>query len=60
MKKDYIQPSAEIVSIEPQGMMALSRIDVYNGSGNPSVGGGNAMSGHRGWDSDSWTDGEEE
>lgn len=60
MKKKYIQPATEIVKTEPQGMMALSNVNVYNGSSTPSVDGGDAMSNHRGWNSESWSDGEEE
>jgi len=60
MKKKYMQPAAELVLIEPQGMMALSNLEVKNGSTDITVGGSDAMSGHRGWNSESWSGGDEE
>jgi len=60
MKKKYMQPAAELVQFEPQGMMALSSIDVKNGSTDITVDGSDAMSGHRGWNSESWSGGDEE
>lgn len=49
MKKSYIKPTAEVVLLTFEGMVAES-IDVNTGD----AGGDDQGAGRRGWDSSSW------
>lgn len=53
MKKTYITPASDIVTLNPQQMLAGSIKIVSN---TESMDAANAYSSERGWSSDIWTD----
>lgn len=55
-KNKYIQPAAEIIDFSPESQLLENSGNPTYVRGDETLGGDQALSGHKGWNSSDWSD----